>query len=588
VIGSSTARYSYLRPSGLRPSGIRAVRLGSGLVLFSYIALHLLNHSLGNVSLLWMEHGLAVQRFIWQGLLGSIALYLSLIIHFMLGLLALYERRWLHWTPRELAQVVLGLCVPPLLANHLTVTRIAFAEFGVNKGYAQELYSFWIASPGLGKVQLALLLVAWTHGCLGIAFWLRVKPWFERWNAPLLSIAVLLPVLALLGYLQAGREVVDLARDPNWLAMAITPATNGTLPQSAWLASLRNAFLVFDGAALGVVLLARGIRLVNEQLGGRIRISYPDGRRQWVPLGFSVLEASQLARIPHASICGGRARCTLCRVRVLGPVTLPPPDEPERRVLARMGADPSSIRLACQLRPRCNLSVLPIVTPDAQTSFLQRRQSGMTPREHRLVFMFIDMRDSTSFAEKRMPYDSIFVLGRFIATISAAVVAAGGVPNQFLGDGIMAIFGLNGDLATACRQALIGAQGVARNIRLLSEVLEHELRGPIRFGIGVHCGETIAGEIGFRDHVTFTALGDAPNVASRLQQMTKDLACEALISETVFTHAGLSGDPLPVKILSLRGRATTIPAYVLHHVEADMTTLLSHASITIREEAVNG
>ncbi len=90
----------------------------------------------------------------------------------------------------------------------------------------------------------------------------------------------------------------------------------------------------------------------------------------------------------------------------------------------------------------------------------------------------------------------------------------------------------------------------------------------------MHCGEAITGEIGFRDHITFTAMGDAPNVASRLQQMTKELGCEALISDPVFIRAGLSGDPLPVETLSLRGRANMIPARVLHHVEAELAALL--------------
>ena len=129
----------------LRPAGSRSVRLASGLVLFVYIGTHLLNHSLGNASLAWLERGLLVQKFIWQGWFGTAALYLALAVHFMLGLYALYERRRLHWTPAEFAQLLLGLAIPPLLANHLAVTRIAFSEFDLEKGYAQELYSFWIA-----------------------------------------------------------------------------------------------------------------------------------------------------------------------------------------------------------------------------------------------------------------------------------------------------------------------------------------------------------------------------------------------------------------------------------------------------------
>jgi adenylate cyclase len=212
----------YLRR--LRPAGVRSVRLMSGLVLFTYVGTHLLNHSLGNISLAWLERDLLVQKFVWQGWLGTIALYSALVTHFFLGLWALYERRSWHWTPSELVQLVLGLCIPPLLANHLVSTRIAFAEFGLNKGYAQVLYSFWVASPFFGRVQLMLLVVAWLHGCYGIYFWLRLKTWFEACRSVPLSVAVLLPVLALLGYLQGGREVVALAQDPAWRAAATQPA----------------------------------------------------------------------------------------------------------------------------------------------------------------------------------------------------------------------------------------------------------------------------------------------------------------------------------------------------------------------------
>ncbi|MGF6637829.1 hypothetical protein OKW39_005045 [Paraburkholderia sp. MM6662-R1] len=141
----------YLR--WLRPAGVRSVRLTTGLVMFTYVGTHLLNHALGNISLAWLERDLLVQKYVWQGWLGTVVLYSALVTHFFLGLWALYERRSLHWTPGEVAQLVLGLCIPPLLANHLANTRVAFAEFGLNKGYAQELYSFWIDSPFFGGVQ---------------------------------------------------------------------------------------------------------------------------------------------------------------------------------------------------------------------------------------------------------------------------------------------------------------------------------------------------------------------------------------------------------------------------------------------------
>ena len=84
--------------------------------------------------------------------------------------------------------------------------------------------------------------------------------------------------------------------------------------------------------------------------------------------------------------------------------------------------------------------------------------------------------------------------------------------------------------------------------------MSHDLRQPIRFGIGIHGGEVIIGDIGYRDHIVFTALGDAVNVAARLQDMTKTLACEAIVSEEVRRTAGLADDALPQQEVAIRGR----------------------------------
>src|SRR5207244_3728168 len=106
----------------------------------------------------------------------------------------------------------------------------------------------------------------------------------------------------------------------------------------------------------------------------------------------------------------------------------------------------------------------------------------------------------------------------------------------------------------ACRQALKAAAMIAANADELNQFLSQDLREPIRFGIGVHGGEVIIGDIGYRDHIVFTALGDAVNVAARLQDMTKTLACEAIVSEEVRRGAGLRDDALPQQEVAIRGR----------------------------------
>ena len=104
---------------------LRQIRLVTGLVLFLYVTLHFANHALGNISVGAMERGLVIQKLIWQSLPGAVILYLSLLTHMSLGFWALYERRRFRWTRLEATQLVLGLSIPFLLANHVIGTRVA-------------------------------------------------------------------------------------------------------------------------------------------------------------------------------------------------------------------------------------------------------------------------------------------------------------------------------------------------------------------------------------------------------------------------------------------------------------------------------
>jgi adenylate cyclase len=276
-----------------------------------------------------------------------------------------------------------------------------------------------------------------------------------------------------------------------------------------------------------------------------------------VPKGLSVLEASLRNNVPHASVCGGRARCSTCRIRVIGDcASLPAPSKREAFVLNRVGAgsDPA-IRLACQLRPETDLSFFQIFLPQITAASLRTSSPARIGEERYLVSMFVDMRGSTKLAEKRLPFDTVFIVNRFLGAVSQAVVECGGQPNQFVGDGQLALFGLATSPQTACRQALRAAAMISANVDELNQFLSHDLREPIRFGIGIHGGEVIIGDIGYRDHMVFTALGDAVNVAARLQDMTKSLACEAVVSEEVRVTAGLADNDLPQQEVAIRGRA---------------------------------
>src|SRR5262249_42161496 len=182
---------------------------------------------------------------------------------------------------------------------------------------AELRLKFWFLSPISGVVEATLLLIVWIHGCIGVLSWLRLKPFYPRARDALLSFAVMLPALALLGYYQAGRRTLQLAEDPLWRAQHIIPQRVGTAAQNAALLGYRNVTLAALATALVAVVFARAVRRWREQRPGLIRLTYPD-RVIRVPRGMSVLEASLRHEIPHAHVCGGRGRCSTCRIRILG------------------------------------------------------------------------------------------------------------------------------------------------------------------------------------------------------------------------------------------------------------------------------
>jgi adenylate cyclase len=142
-------------------------------------------------------------------------------------------------------------------------------------------------------------------------------------------------------------------------------------------------------------------------------IGYPDGRVVAVTLGTSVLEASRLARIPHASVCGGRGRCSTCRIRVRGEIhCLDPPVEDELRVLRRIGAT-SDVRLACQLWPRGAVEVTPLLPPLAHAADGRRRVDFAQGSEREIAIMFVDIRHFTALSEGRLPYASTAISRRW-------------------------------------------------------------------------------------------------------------------------------------------------------------------------------
>ena len=508
----------------------RDLRLGSGLILFVYVAAHLTNHALGLISVAAAERGLRVAIAVWHSLPGTVLLYGAAAIHISLAFVAVYERRTLRMPPIELLRIALGFGIPTLLIAHAVTTRLAFEAYGAQPSYARIVWMLWHSNHECR--QLALLVPGWLHGCLGLNFAFGQRSWFQRLRFVLFGAALLLPVLATLGFLEMLKEVSILAQYPAWFSANISTLdavqTNG-------LTHMSKALLVLYFASIGAVLVARMARHAVESVRGKlVSITYP-GRIVRVPRGWTVLEASRSHHIPHLSMCGGRARCSTCRVRIVaGADQCPPPARDELDTLNRIHATDST-RLACQLRPRGDVTVIPLLAATPSRDRVPANEAV----EREIAVMLVRFR-WTGTPDGVLPQDLLYLLNRYSEIVGETVRKGGGVPIQFQGDGVTAVFGLEVEPKEANRQALRAAKQVARRVRTLGKRLTQELGWAADCVIHLHTGAAGVGETGDDATRTLAAVGNTIDIARHVAAQHGDAEiARIVVSEAVLAAAAL-------------------------------------------------
>jgi adenylate cyclase len=527
-------------------------RLASGIVLFTFALTHFLNHALGHVSLEAMETAQAIRTGLWRSWPGTMLLYGAAAVHIALALAKFVRRRTWRMAPWEAAQIALGLAIPLLIASHVAATRLDSSLNGGDDTYNVVLRALW---PGAALRQTLLLLIVWLHAMIGFHFWLRLRTWYAAWSPVLLIAAALVPTLAITGWIAGAREAE--------LAFSGPPIPPDMAEQRALLvervdASVRAAFAL-------VIVLIIAMRLA-ERLRSGPTITYPDGRRIRATSGATLLEMSRAASVPHASICGGRGRCTTCRVLVLDGVdTLPPPNATEAAALGRIHAPPA-VRLACQIRPEHSLTIRPLI-PLRDASPAVGRDAYRWGVERRITVMFADLRSFTSLAERLYPYDSVFLLNRYFEVMSEVIERNGGEVDKFLGDGIMALFGLSPAHGAGSRDALLAARDMVKGLDLLNEEFEATLAGQLRMGFGIHMGPAVLGRVG-GSAARLTALGDSVNIASRLEGLNKEFGSTLVVSDAALRVSALAIEGAEVREVAVRGRGEMLTVHVVKDLDS--------------------
>ena len=536
------------------------LRLASGLILLLFAATHFANHALGLVSLEAMHAVQGWRKAVTRSWPGSVVLFAAFLVHLLLALRRIAQRLTWKLPLWEAAQIASGLAIPLFLITHVVYNRGAASLAGTDDTYAWELANIW---PGLALEHGALLLCVWVHGCIGIHYWLSLAPWYPLVRQVLFALAVALPVAALAGFSVAGRQVAAQVAEPGaWDELqAVSRAPDAAAAERlvALHDRLRQAFLVLAGLALLVPV----VRIVRRATAARIAVTYRGGPTIRVAPGPTLLEMSRMRAVPLASVCGGRARCSTCRVGVdSGLAQLPPPAPAEAMTLASINA-PRHVRLACQIRPRQSITVTRLVAPPARAAASRVAAGDAQGSERSLAVLFLDTRDFTAIAEARLPYDVVFILNRLFAEAGEAIARRGGRIDKYLGDGLMAVFGTDDGAVAGCRQAL----GAARDIDIALDGLNAEIAGeigrPLRIGMGLDVGPLVLGHIGHVDTAAPTVIGTTVNAASRLEALTKEKDCQLIAALDVFTLAGVRADAFRREDVAIRGLSAPRPAVLV-------------------------
>lgn len=538
------------------------VRLYSGLVLFAFAATHLVNHALGLVSIEAMDAMQAVRTALWRSPPGTFALYGALIAHVVFALAKFVKRRGWRMRAWEAVQLGCGLAIPFLLLRHVIGTRGAHELFGTVDDYT---YALWVMWPAEALRQAGLILLVWVHGCIGIHFWLRMTPWYRRWMWLLNGVAVMVPVLAFAGFAVAGRAVR--------IERPFSNPFSGD--QIAFLYQAMDVAFWGCVGVIGAALAVRLARLVRDRFRPMLTVSYADGRTVVSEIGPTLLEISRRNGIPHASVCGGRARCSTCRVRVLdGLAALAEPEPAEGKVLERVGAG-ANVRLACQLVPSADLSIATLLPARRVTAAdVSMQDKYLWGVEQSVAILFADIRGFTALSEKKLPFDVVFVLNQYLGQMSDAISDAGGYVDKFIGDGIMAIFGMERGPESGAREALAAARAMGGVLAALNRGLAADLDEPLMIGIGIHTGPAILGRIGVGGAAgvsqRVTALGDTVNTASRLESACKRLKAQLVISAVTAAAAGVEIDGGRASRIAVKGRGKRVEILAFEQA-VDMT-----------------
>lgn len=295
-------------------------------------------------------------------------------------------------------------------------------------------------------------------------------------------------------------------------------------------------------------------------------VSYPDGVTFELNPDETLLAGALRSAVTFAHACGGRAKCSTCRIWVLeGLESCHDRNELEAAMAARLSFD-EHVRLACQLKPSGPISVRRLVLDETDLmicSQLDREVASRTGEVTNVTIFFSDIQNFTGLSERLLAYDVMYMLNRYFVQAGDIVERNGGYIDKFIGDGMMAIFGVDGRPDAALRSVNAALQTLAAVDRM-KPYFKSMYEADFDIRIGLHYGQAVIGTLGSVGHERMTAIGDVVNVASRVEAANKEAGTRLLISDAL--HNQIEGKVKVVDFVRTRLPGTR-QRMTLHEVD---------------------
>ena len=293
------------------------------------------------------------------------------------------------------------------------------------------------------------------------------------------------------------------------------------------------------------------------------RVNFEGEKEIEVAENKSILECSLQSGIPHTHVCGGNARCTTCRIFVLeGLENCSERNEKEKLVAEKHRLEPR-IRLACQTEIKGDITCKRLVKDEEDIALVGNETSTEHPcsgEEKKVAIFFSDLRGFTTFSENNLPYDVIHILNKYFTRVCPHILNNKGVIDKYIGDGLMAIFGVNGEENPAL-DAVKAALGQLEELKEFNKHLKESYGVELKMGIGIHYGDVIIGNVGHPGKVSFTAIGDTVNTAARIESANKGAGTELLVSEAAYQMVKENVVVRKIHEADLKGKEGTFKLY---------------------------